>query len=141
MYLTKRLNSAVQANATTVPVHPPLNPGELIVIGHLVRQNIPCSIKEIVEQTGLVQSWASKSVQGLRKRGWVVIKPDPADRRITRVSATSQVLQAATAYYSTDASTVLASLLPDATEAELKIVERGLATLAEGLRRNAPSST
>lgn len=109
-----------------------------MIIGLLARQKKPLSIKEIVSQTGLVQSWASKSVQGLKKRGWVTTKSHPEDRRVTYVTATPEVIAGAAAFFATDASGIIADLLPDATKAELQSIQRGLDTLGSLLKRNAP---
>ncbi|NKY60081.1 MarR family winged helix-turn-helix transcriptional regulator [Nocardia flavorosea] len=58
--------------------------GETAVLGEVV-ENPGCSIRQLCERTGFVQSHVSALVAGLVERGLLRTDTDPADRRRTLV--------------------------------------------------------
>ena len=133
--LIKRLHEAASAAANSSTVTPPLTVGEHVVLAFLLECEKPNSIREIVRNTGLAQSWVSTVVQSLRKRGWVDVTKDANDRRSTTVACRPEITAGTRRALSRDATSALVKLIPVATEAEYRAIENGLNTLASILTR------
>jgi DNA-binding MarR family transcriptional regulator len=109
--------------------------GEHVILAFLLECQKPASIREIVENTGLAQSWVSTVVQSLRKRGWVDVAKDANDRRSTTVTCRPEITSGTRHALSRDATAAVVSLVPTATEAEYQAIENGLNTLASILTK------
>lgn len=72
-----------------------LTPGEAAVLEDVIKHPA-CSISEIHQRTGFVQSHVSASVSRLRARGLVETATDPGDGRRTRVRVADGALHAIT---------------------------------------------
>ncbi|MEU2038572.1 MarR family winged helix-turn-helix transcriptional regulator [Nocardia niwae] len=66
------------------------SPGEMAILGEVVEYP-GCSIRQLCERTGFVQSHVSTIVAGLVERGLLVTDTDPADRRRTLVHPAEQL--------------------------------------------------
>ncbi|WP_281873335.1 MarR family winged helix-turn-helix transcriptional regulator [Nocardia sputorum] len=66
------------------------SPGEMAILGE-VAEYPGCSIRQLCERTGFVQSHVSTIVAGLAERGLLVTDTDPADRRRTLVHPGEQL--------------------------------------------------
>ncbi len=62
----------------------PLSTGELAIVENVAR-NPDITITELVQRTGLAQSWVSKVVRGFSDQGIFQCSQNPKDRRQTRV--------------------------------------------------------
>jgi len=132
-HVAKRLQMAAYDTATgNYPGDgKPLTMGESSVVGYLIYQSEPKSIRNIVEATGLVQSWVSTSVRNLSERGWVTLGQDPNDKRVTTVMASDELLAESKKTVAIDANAVLKNTFPNATEDQLKTIYRGIETFAK----------
>ncbi|TPV59984.1 winged helix DNA-binding protein [Aestuariibacter sp. GS-14] len=136
-YAIKKLKLASEEAAvkTSIPVDPPLTPGESAVLEFLVSQTEEKSISEIVEETSLVQSWVSTVVKSLDKRGWVKVARHPKDKRVTTVIVTDELREGAELTLKRDANVVFDKLLKNASEEEKLAVKVGLETLYDIIRK------
>lgn len=141
-YTFKRLRMAFNDSVvkTAIPVDPPLTPGESSVLEYLVDQTEAKSIREIVDETKLVQSWVSTVVKSLEKRGWVTVSRNEHDKRVTMVAVTKELKEGADLTLQRDANVVLAKLIHDASPKELIDIKSGLETLYHVLRRQEQDS-
>ena len=136
LLMGKPLRVAAQAAAIPPTISPRLTAGEVSVLDFLLDRKDPCRIGQIAAHTGLAQSRVSTLIQKLLKRGWVKVATDVKDRRATTVQITQEVAGATRKALSRDAMAAIRKLVPGASEAELRRIERGLATLAATISRH-----
>lgn len=139
-YISKNLATAAHEASVTVPLDPPITPGESAVIEFLIARRKPCSIREIVSGTGIAQSWVSTVVKSLQARDWVELAQDVKDKRVTTVTMTKKIYKEAKQVLSRDAKFALSSLLKNATPEEILVIEAGLTALSDVLQRSDPDA-
>jgi len=132
--IAKRLQTAAQSAAIPDDIVPRLTPGEIRVLDFLFYQKDPARISDIAAHAQLAQSRVSSIVQSLKKRGWIHVRADPEDGRVTQVSLLPEVAEGASAVISRSAHEALEPLLNAATRENRRLILRGLELLAQTLR-------
>jgi DNA-binding MarR family transcriptional regulator len=89
-----------------------LTPGQAAVLEDVIRHPA-CSVREIQQRTGFVQSHVSASVSRLRARGLVEVETDPQDGRRIRVQIADVALRAITRRAARDVHDVISSAIDD----------------------------
>lgn len=102
-----------------------LHPTDLQCVSLLGLDPEPLSTGEIAKLTGLTSGSATRLVDRLERAGLVERRPDPHDRRRTRVSLTAQRAPEAEAAWD-EPGRAFAEVLDDFTDEELVVVERYL---------------
>ncbi|MBT2365697.1 MarR family transcriptional regulator [Streptomyces sp. ISL-10] len=102
-----------------------LHPTDLQCVSLLGLEPEPLTTGEIAKLTGLTSGSATRLVDRLERAGLVHRRPDPHDRRRTRVSLTAQRSPEAEAAWDAPGS-AFAEVLDDFTDEDLEVVERYL---------------
>ncbi|WP_159849332.1 MarR family winged helix-turn-helix transcriptional regulator [Nocardia sp. CY41] len=92
LYRLARRLSELACQANIAPGDRLPSPGEMAILGE-VAEHPGCSIRQLCERTGFVQSHVSTIVAGLTERRLLVTDTDPADRRRTLVHPGEQLTQ------------------------------------------------
>lgn len=107
-----------------------LHPTDLQCVSLLGLEPEPLTTGEIAKLTGLTSGSATRLVDRLVRAGLVERRPDPHDRRRTRVSLTAQRAPEAEAAWDAPGA-AFAGLLDDFTDEELAVIERYLRLATE----------
>jgi DNA-binding MarR family transcriptional regulator len=102
-----------------------LHPTDLQCVSLLGLEPEPLTTGQIAELTGLTSGSATRLVDRLERAGLVERKPDPHDRRRTRVSLTARRAPEADAAWDAPGS-AFAALLAEFGDEELRAIERYL---------------
>ncbi|MFF9029539.1 MarR family winged helix-turn-helix transcriptional regulator [Streptomyces iakyrus] len=102
-----------------------LHPTDLQCVSLLGLEPEPLTTGQIAELTGLTSGSATRLVDRLERAGLVERRPDPHDRRRTRVSLTARRAPEAEAAWDAPGD-AFAALLAEFGEEELRVIERYL---------------
>ncbi|WP_030239495.1 MULTISPECIES: MarR family winged helix-turn-helix transcriptional regulator [unclassified Streptomyces] len=102
-----------------------LHPTDLQCISLLGLEPEPLTTGEIARLTGLTSGSATRLVDRLERAGLVERKPDPQDRRRSRISLTARRAPEADAAWD-EPGRAFAGVLDDFTDEELAVIERYL---------------
>jgi DNA-binding MarR family transcriptional regulator len=102
-----------------------LHPTDLQCVSLLGLEPEPLTTGQIAELTGLTSGSATRLVDRLERAGLVERRPDPHDRRRTRVSLTARRAPEADATWDAPGD-AFAALLAEFGDEELRVIERYL---------------